>query len=170
MQSSFDSMHPVDDPVRATTIIHTGASRYHIVCDLEPEQVNLQSQDQCNSRLLTYGIWQSNLLNAKSIVDSSKHGFIVTARIVNLMVSHSHRTISNYPHRRFCRGILPIYRYLAGRIMRSTRYQNPRTRPTLRLEESNLSQMTYINQQPVAPPSRTTCSCCGAVRGQRLVG
>lgn len=160
MQSSFDSMHPVDDPVQATVIIHTGASRYHIVFDLEPEQVNLQSQDQCSSRLLTYGIWESNLLNAKvyifrqgsglascdlsadshqTIVDSSKHGFIVTARTVNLTASHSHRTISNYPHRRFCRGILPIYRYLAGRIMRSTRYQNPRTRPTLRLEESNLS-------------------------------
>jgi anion-transporting ArsA/GET3 family ATPase len=65
VQSSFDSMHLVDDPTRAMTIIHTDASRCHIVCDLGPEQVILRSQDQCSSRLSTYGIWRSSLLSAK---------------------------------------------------------------------------------------------------------
>ncbi|CEI65075.1 unnamed protein product [Fusarium venenatum] len=80
----------------------------------------------------------------ESIVDSSKHGFFATVRTANSTASHSRRTISNYPRRRFCRDILPIYQYLAGLTTRSTRYQNPRTRPTLRLEKPSLSQMVYI--------------------------
>ncbi|CAG7556745.1 unnamed protein product [Fusarium equiseti] len=55
-RSSFDSTHPAGDTIRAKTIIHTGASRYRTVCDLEQEQRILQSPDPYSSQPLTYDI------------------------------------------------------------------------------------------------------------------